>query len=64
MGVSSISTLSKMDQKSPADLRKIAEALYLKLHVDGFRPKQKVAVIAQMIAMVTESLENDLSVRR
>jgi len=59
MAVSSISKLAKMDRKTTADLRIIAESIYMKLHVAGFQMKQKVAVIAHMVGMVTESIDQE-----
>ena len=57
MAVSSITKLSKMDGKTAADLRIIAETLYLKLHVAGFQMKQKLAVITHMVSMVSDSID-------
>jgi hypothetical protein len=57
MAVSSITKLPKMDGKTAADLRIIAETLYLKLHVAGFQMKQKLAVITHMVSMVSDSID-------
>jgi phenylacetate-coenzyme A ligase PaaK-like adenylate-forming protein len=64
MAISSITRLAKTEKKTPTDLRQVAEALYLKLHVAGFQAKQKVAVIAHMIGMVTDGYEADRAQRR
>lgn len=57
MSVSSISKLAKLDGKTAADLRIIAESIYMKLHVAGLQVKQKVAVITHMVGMVAESID-------
>jgi len=59
MAVSGISKLAKLDVKTAADLRNIAETIYMRLHVAGFQMKQKVAVIAHMVGLVTESIDQD-----
>ena len=64
MATSSITRLTNTEKKDSPDLRNVAEALYLKLHVAGFQAKQKVAVIAHMIGMVTDGYEVDRSQRR
>ena len=57
MAVSSITKLTKLDGKTSADLRIIAESIYMKLHVAGLQMKQKVAVITHMVGMVAESID-------
>lgn len=57
MSVSSITKLAKLDGKTTADLRIIAESIYMKLHVAGLQVKQKVAVITHMVGMVAESID-------
>jgi len=59
MAVSSITKLAKIDGKAGVDLRKIAETIYVKLHVAGLQMKQKVAVITHMVGMVTESIDQE-----
>lgn len=59
MAVSGISRLAKLEKKSQSDLRALAEALYLKLHITGLQAKQKVAVITQMLGMVSDAFENE-----
>lgn len=64
MAISSITRLTKTEKKSPADLRHVAETLYLKLHVAGFQAKQKLAIMAYMIGLLTDGIETDREQKR